>query len=297
MENDPDNPFQVIAKPHLIDKGISKNTQTFICYLMSSDLASRPQNSKDLMEQVDNLQTSQYQGMLNKRGLVKREKRNTQRNTQNIKFNSPLTLLNLPKSGAFYFVFFFMYFILIMIPAYSHIGIFGEVYQILFDTIILQAFHHLDWSHPLKLTLGMSLYILYPLIYFPIFSFIYPIPITFINIFLISRKSFKASTNHKFIEISYITSAENKNLDKRFTLQSAKSVIRNSRPTTIPFSSKTHEMKICKSFIRDCISYKECIYSHKGEWFYYIGNVKPGDIIELRFLNDPTNTIYYEVVE
>jgi hypothetical protein len=56
-------------------------------------------------------------------------------------------------------------------------------------------------------------------------------------------------------------------------------------------------MKICNTIIKDNISYKECVYSYKGEWFYYIGDVKPGDILELTRPNDSSTSIYYEVVE
>ena len=56
-------------------------------------------------------------------------------------------------------------------------------------------------------------------------------------------------------------------------------------------------MKICNTIIKNNISYKECVYSYKGEWFYYIGDVKLGDILELTRPNDSSTSIYYEVVE
>lgn len=317
MNNDPDNPFQLLATPHLTDKKISTPVQTFINELINPDLASRPQNSKELLKQMDKLQTSPSdfynfykirqqlklkrenfnQGQLAESRETRHRKADENKIIAFILRNDFLKFLGRFLGSIILFLGHFISLILcalfvIIIPIgvpyiffavitlpITYISWFELFSKIVFKHSILAVFESLnptflDICLVVVLIIGsvvLAIYTLYLalcLLYDQ--KWIY-MPEHLIDCLYVWIDTFKI--NQHFCE-------HNLQVCKHYETSDSKKI-----------------MKICHTITKNNVSYKECVYSYKGEWFYYIGDVKPGDILELTRPNDSSTSIYYEVVE
>ena len=315
MDNDPDNPFQLIATPHLMDKAISLHVQTFINELINPDLASRPQNSKELLKQLDRLQTSPSdfyaflrklrQRKLNRENLNQEtldESRDTRHRKadENQLINRFLIKIITFFRGNTFFEFLgvcilfilglgiILILIVVGIPfiVMSLIGLpfvylsFFELFSAtIFKYNIFSAFessnHHLFDSCLIAVLIIISVVLA-----------IYSLHILYEN---------KTKLKYLLTYVNVFLDTLMDNQQFRIEPYFAQHNLKVCKHYETSDSKKT--MKICHTITKNNISYKECVYSYQGEWFYYIGDVKLGDILELTRPDDSSTSIYYEVVE
>ena len=318
MNNDPDNPFQLLATPHLMDKEISKPVQTFINELINPDLASRPQNSKELLKLMDKLQTSPsdfytFCKILRQRKL-KRENFNQEqlaesRETRHRKADEN-RLMNrfLIKIIAFFLGNTFFTYLGFFILCILGMGIIGILIIVgvgsIITGLIFLPFVYLSFIELFSATIfNYNIFSAFESSNHNLFDscliavlIIVSVVLAIYSLYILYKNKTKLEYLLTYVNVFLDTFMDNqqfriKSLEPHFAQHNLK-VCKHYETSD---SKKT--MKICHTITKNNISYKECVYSYQGEWFYYIGDVKLGDILELTRPNDSSTSIYYEVVE